>query len=95
MLGACGASGADRHGATPHNRLTFDLFHPTNKSFNLPTPSLSRALLPGLLNATFGNYTYHVLGIVETVKGILAFMVRWRKETNSAFYMQQNSTPQR
>ncbi len=36
--------------------------------------SLSRALLPGLMNATFGNYTYHVLGIVETVKGILAFM---------------------
>lgn len=31
--------------------------------------------MPGLLNATFGNYTYHVLGIVETVKGILAFMV--------------------
>lgn len=38
--------------------------------------SLSRALMPGLLNATFGNYTYHVLGTIETVKGILAFMVR-------------------
>lgn len=36
--------------------------------------SLSRALLPGLMNSAFGNYTYHVLGIVETAKGILAFM---------------------
>lgn len=38
--------------------------------------SLTRALLPGLMNVTFGDYTYHVLGIVETVKGILAFVVR-------------------
>jgi hypothetical protein len=28
------------------------------------------------MNVTFGDYTYHVLGIVETVKGILAFVVR-------------------
>lgn len=37
--------------------------------------SLTRALLPSLMVESFGNYTYHVLGIVETVKGILAFVV--------------------
>lgn len=41
--------------------------------------------MPGLLNATFGNYTYHVLGTVETVKGILAFMVRCMHACMHAF----------
>ena len=36
--------------------------------------SIPRSLLPSLLNNAFGSYTYHVLGIVETVKGILAFV---------------------
>lgn len=36
--------------------------------------SLSRALMPGLMVATFSNHTYFVLGVIETVKGILAFM---------------------
>ena len=36
--------------------------------------SIARALLPGMLNEAFGIWTYHVLGIVETVKGILAFV---------------------
>ena len=36
--------------------------------------SIPRSLLPSLLNHAFGSYTYHVLGIVETVKGILAFV---------------------
>jgi hypothetical protein len=31
--------------------------------------------MPGMLNEAFGDYTYHVLGIVETVKGALAFVV--------------------
>jgi len=36
--------------------------------------SLSRALMPGLMVSTFGNYTFGILGVIETVKGILAFM---------------------
>lgn len=60
--------------------------------------SLTRALLPGLMNVTFGDYTYHVLGIVETVKGILAFVVRpwglqtihWNEWIQSSQRMQYN-----
>jgi len=36
--------------------------------------SVTRAIMPELFIEAFGNYVYFVLGVVETIKGILAFM---------------------
>ena len=36
--------------------------------------SLVRSLLPGMIVETFGSYSYFVVGICETVKGLLAFL---------------------
>lgn len=35
--------------------------------------SITRSILPGMLVASFGKWTYAMVGIVETVKGLLAF----------------------
>lgn len=36
--------------------------------------SLVRSLLPGMIVDTFGSYSYFMVGICETVKGLLAFL---------------------
>eukprot|EP00606_Chrysophyceae_sp_TOSAG23-5_P001443 GSChrysophyteH2.ASY1.ANO1.1571.1 assembled CDS len=36
--------------------------------------SLAKSLIPLMLVDTFGDYTYVVVGVVETVKGLLAFV---------------------
>ena len=36
--------------------------------------ALARGLLPGMLVAYFGRSTYRVIGVVETIKGLLAFV---------------------
>lgn len=35
--------------------------------------SIPKAILPGMLVNTFGVYTYFMVGVMETVKGLLAF----------------------
>jgi MFS transporter, DHA1 family, tetracycline resistance protein len=35
--------------------------------------SIPKAILPGMLVKTFGVYTYFMVGIIETIKGLLAF----------------------
>ncbi|KAG5188037.1 hippocampus abundant transcript 1 protein, partial [Tribonema minus] len=35
--------------------------------------AMARSLIPGLMVDFFGEWTYHVIGVVETVKGLLAF----------------------
>ena len=36
--------------------------------------SLARSLIPGMIVKEFGDYTYLAVGIMETIKGILAFL---------------------
>jgi MFS transporter, DHA1 family, tetracycline resistance protein len=36
--------------------------------------SITRSIMPGMLVAAFGKSTYAVVGILETVKGLLAFL---------------------
>ena len=36
--------------------------------------ALTRALIPRLFVQEFGTYVYHVIGVTETVKGVLAFV---------------------
>ncbi|CAM9984652.1 unnamed protein product [Phaeothamnion confervicola] len=36
--------------------------------------ALSKSLLPGMMVDYFGDWTYYTIGIIETVKGILAFV---------------------
>ena len=36
--------------------------------------SITRAILPGMLVEAFGKSTYAVVGILETAKGLLAFI---------------------
>jgi DHA1 family tetracycline resistance protein-like MFS transporter len=35
--------------------------------------SITKSILPGMLVNTFGIYTYFMVGVVETIKGLLAF----------------------
>jgi MFS family permease len=36
--------------------------------------SLARSLVPGMIVESFGAYSYFAVGIMETVKGLLAFV---------------------
>ena len=54
----------------------------TQQKFSLVLPvlfyeylaiSITRAILPGMLVDAFGVYSYAVVGVMETVKGLLAF----------------------
>jgi MFS transporter, DHA1 family, tetracycline resistance protein len=36
--------------------------------------SITRSILPGMLVSAFGKSTYAVVGILETIKGLLAFI---------------------
>jgi MFS family permease len=36
--------------------------------------SMTKSLLPGMMLDTFGSYSYLAIGVMETLKGVLAFM---------------------
>ena len=36
--------------------------------------SVTRAVIPALFLDSFGPFVYHVIGVVETIKGVLAFI---------------------